>query len=307
MWITQPPAMIEREQQKENPEITRIRHLLINEKENIEWKEQMKKVEIRKIKDGTFAVVPLWKNISRFVDANAELILNLKPCAEDRFFQKTSKFAGYTEYKNKIWVYELYHLVDIVDWKPKPGAKPVDKFSVEYFDFWVSQNFYQDRAWIDIETSISKEWHYLPLDDETIGNMTMDGSMLIHDILSFKAHNQITEVQFKRMIADVQKWLPMQSTDTQWRYRKCGVYIREQDLKKWHEMGLIPRPLMEECLRLVQEREKKLFEKSQAKWIASLDIRSDLMKLGLETIDQWHSVAWVQFNTRSRANNTLQA
>ena len=71
--------------------------------------------------------------------------------------------------------------------------------------------------------------------------------------------------------------------------------------------ALIPKELADKCIKIAEERDTRELQKSQAKGIASLGVRNDLMKLGLETIEQGRSVAWIQFNTRSRTNNTLQA
>jgi hypothetical protein len=91
------------------------------------------------------------------------------------------------------------------------------------------------------------------------------GALTIHDLLSFQKHDQLTKEQFNKAFVAIRNWLPTQSMDTQGRYKKSGIYIREQDLKKWHEMGLIDEKLITQCFKIVQDRDSKLFEKSQSK------------------------------------------
>lgn len=78
------------------------------------------------------------------------MILNLNALRGGHFFQKASYLAGYREIPSEAAPVNLYHIRDVDDkGNPVPGAKPIDKFSREYYQAFLDITFYDDKLGIE--------------------------------------------------------------------------------------------------------------------------------------------------------------
>lgn len=76
----------------------------------------------------------------------------LLPLGESPKFDQAAFLAGYREIKQNNGIYDMYHIQDINEktGQPKPGAKPLDQTSVEYFQAWMDIGFYLSKLTIEI-------------------------------------------------------------------------------------------------------------------------------------------------------------
>jgi hypothetical protein len=86
------------------------------------------------------------------------------------FFQKAGYLGGYREIPSETGPVNLHHIKDI-DKKgnPVPGAKPVDKFSREYYQAFVDIAFYDDKLIIEtFKKESSDTGTYTPMEGKPL-------------------------------------------------------------------------------------------------------------------------------------------
>lgn len=87
-----------------------------------------------------------------FLKENGEAIVMLLPIVKNPMFNQAAFLVGYRDIKNANGIYNMYHMQDIDEktGQAKPGAKPLDIFSVEFFQAWMDIWFYLSKLVIEV-------------------------------------------------------------------------------------------------------------------------------------------------------------
>lgn len=192
--------------------------------------------------------------VSAFYDEKSDVILNLNSLRRAYYFQKAGYLAGYREIPSDTQPVNLYHIKDIDDkGNPLSGAKPIDKFSREYYKAFMDIAFYDDRLMIESYKKPMTDGKFGEMDDELL-LMFSESSMRIRDLVQMKRQGQVTEKGYKSALAILQKNLL--NTIGDYRFERVNQGVRREELDSYLKDGLIDQALHTQATQKLERVEK---------------------------------------------------
>lgn len=178
-------------------------------------------------------------------------------------FNKAAFLAGYREIKQSNGVYNLYHIQDIDEktGQAKPGAKPLDIFSVEFFQAWMDIWFYLSEIVIRIYKNGEKKEDFGEVTQDVIDEFTETKTLRIRDIEFFLKHKQINKKLFDKTLKVLQDQILGQIGDN--RFERIGDEITFDELRGYYEKGYIDKKLYEQAIKTLGEVEAKRLERDK--------------------------------------------
>ena len=221
-------------------------------------------IEIRKIDNDLYAV---WnkKNIWFFCHENGKPIFNLKAVWEAHYFNKALFLAWYREIRDINWVYNLYSLnnINLSTWNPNFWAKPIDKYSLKYFQIWKDIIFHEDKLWLETMKITDTKWNLHKTWNWQLEWYIDSWVLRIKDVYALFKQKQIDKNTFDKHLPSLQKILLSQIWDT--RFEALWDYVTEKEIKDYLEGGYISRELARECYKKIKERDSIKTKKEKKK------------------------------------------
>lgn len=203
---------------------------------------------IRYIKDWVFALYN-GRNVAGFLKENGEAIVMLLPIVKDPMFDKAAFLAGYRNMKQSNGVYVMYHMQDIdaKTGKEKPEAKPLDIFSVEYFQAWMDIWFYLSEIVIGIWKNRDEKGIYDTVTQDMIDEFTGTKTLRIRDIEFYLKNKQIDKKMFDRTLKIIQGQIITQIGDI--RFERVRDEITPEELQSYYKKWYLDKKLYESAIR----------------------------------------------------------
>ena len=216
------------------------------------------------------------KNVWYFTREKNEMLFSLRPVSRAHYFKKASYLAWFKEIKDANWVYNLYKGKDIdsKSWNPIPWAKPLDKYSMEYFNAWNDIVFHEDKLWLETMKNADTSWNLHHFSEWQLEWYIKSWVPRIKDLYTFLKQKQIDKKTFDKHLPSLQKLFLSQIWDM--RFEALWDYVTEQEVKDYYEWGYISKELARECYKKIKERDsikqKKEKKKKEIHSKASHDI-----------------------------------
>lgn len=215
-------------------------------------------------------------NIDFYFSSSWDLSLNLLSLRKRKFTTLAlNKVMKYEEICLK-WECNIYDIneeaslknVSTSSLKNQPTKKPIDKFSMEYFEIWEDANFYGDRMIImgvktdkdKSETANFPYMHFIGL-----GHFTIDDALELYKTWC------IDETKKNMLISKLTKipkdWpsiLEKQITDH--RMFMAWINISKERIRQYRKMWLIGDIEYKRCMRLVNRMLENLSDKESIKY-----------------------------------------
>ncbi|EKD30585.1 MAG: hypothetical protein ACD_78C00001G0003 [uncultured bacterium (gcode 4)] len=268
---------IENIQEQNTPEARakKVRDILVQKKV---IKDAEKDMTIHYIKEWVFA----WfagKTVAGFLKENWESIIMLLPLGESPKFDQAAFLAGYREIKQNNGIYDMYHIQDINEktGQPKPGAKPLDQTSVEYFQAWMDIGFYLSKLTIEIWKHQDSEWVFHKATEGMIHTFWYTKTLRIRDIESFLKNKQIDKKMFDQTLKTIQSQIIGQISDE--RFERIGDEITFDELRDYYEKGFLDKNIYERAIKTLGEVEGKRMERNKKKEALKEKTKGELKKV----------------------------
>lgn len=202
------------------------------------------------------------------------------------YFQKASFLAGYREIPSDTQPVNLYHIRDIDNkGNPIPGAKPIDKFSQEYYRAFMEITFYDDRLILETFKKPDAVDKPMPEDKPTFTKiddkflMSFADVMRIRDLVQLKKQGQVSENGYQSTLVVLQKKLL--STIGDYRFERVNQGVKKEELDSYLKDGLIDQILytraiqkleqVEKIKRALSEKHSKIIEQTQVRTAELVD------------------------------------
>jgi len=268
---------IEHIQAQNTPELRakKVRDILVQKKV---IKDTEKYMTVHYVKEWVFA----WfagKTVTGFLKENGESIVMLLPIAESPKFHQAAYLAWFREIKQANGVYNMYHIQDIDEktGKAKPGAKPLDQFSVEYFQAWMDIDFYLSKLVIEIWKQKDNEWVFHKATEGMIHTFWDTKTLRIRDIESYLKNKQIDKKMFEQTLKIVQWQLLEQIGDE--RFERIGDEITFDELRSYYEKWYLGKSLYERAIKKLGDVETKRLERDKQKDILKQKTKEEVKKV----------------------------
>lgn len=253
----------------------KVRDILVKEKV---FKDTEKNMTMHYVKEWVFA----WyngRNVSGFLKENGEAIVMLLPIVENPVFDKAAYLAGFRDIRNTNRVWNMYRIQDIDEktGKEKPGAKPMDIFSVEFFQAWMDIWFYLSKLGIEILKQSDTEWVFHKLNQDIFDEFTETKTLRIRDIESFLKNKQINKKLFDKTLKVIQGQILGQISDN--RFERIGDEITFDELRGYYERGYLDKKLYEQTIKTLGEVEEKRLERDKKKDTLKEKTRGEIKKV----------------------------
>lgn len=258
----------------------------------IKFKEENLKKILKKeniIKDlDNLKIKQIWKNIflgerkgniTWYLKENSELIFVIQPIREAFFFNQGAYLAWYREIKDNNWVYKMYKMEDIIEstGNPKPNAKELDKYSMEYFQVWKDIIFYIDKLWIETFKKKTDKWKYFWMDLENLTALTKSGSLKIKDLEIYLKNKQVDQKTFDKVLKILQSQLLSQVWDI--RFDRIKEEITRKELEDYFIKWYISVELYDKALKKLTDVELQRKSKNSQKTVIQKETKRDLKKV----------------------------
>lgn len=191
------------------------------------------------------------------------MILNLNSIRRAHYFQKASYLAGYREIPSDTGPVELYRIRDI-DGKgnPVPGAKPLDKFSYEYYVAFTDISFYDDKLIVETfrkpdavdKSKPGDQPTYSKMEDELLLSLAKKGALRIRDLVVFKETGQTTDSGYHAALEILRKNLL--ATIGDYRFERINDGVTKKELDSYLKEDLISPDLHLSAVRKLERVEK---------------------------------------------------
>jgi hypothetical protein len=224
-------------------------------------------IVLKKIKDDIWSV---WdkKNIWTFCKNNWEILLNTEGSRkDDEYFNKWAYLAWFREIKSAIWEYNMFYLntIDTKTGKPKNWAKPIDKYSYDYYKAWVDIKFYRSKLWLETFKLEDKEWWYSKMSSNSLDRKINTGAIRLVDMLDLVDPKKwvITKEQFFKYLPQLQAMLLSQIWDP--RFERLWDPINIKEITFYKEEKLISDSLFKQAKKKIEDLEKAKKNKATTK------------------------------------------
>ena len=184
------------------------------------------------------------------------------------FFRDASIFAEFLEVKDGD-EYKMYRLQDIElkSGKPFPNAKPIDKYSPEYFKAWQDLDFFASKfavrsILLGVKNGENGARSYPKFPENTVNRIVAPGGIRIRDLIQLYKQNQISDEALVAQLKKMPDLLPRQCNDSRFARMNDEVTIAELDsylhFKNNHgqEQPLIAQAVYDRCIALIKAREE---------------------------------------------------
>lgn len=211
--------------------------------------DKLKTLKAKQVQDDVF-IIGTDRIISTFYNGRWEAIFNLGVERESYYFNQASFLAGYREFPSETKPMELYHLRDLDDkGNPLPGAKPIDKFSNDYYQAFMEISFYDDRLILDtfLLPDAIEEWQtkwprtYSKVSDKLIFSFIDSKVVRIKDLVELKKHEQVTDSLYTKVLSILQSQLIDSIGDS--RFERVNRGVTQEELDFYFKNNLIPEEL----------------------------------------------------------------
>ncbi|EKE27403.1 MAG: hypothetical protein ACD_3C00212G0002 [uncultured bacterium (gcode 4)] len=214
------------------------------------------------IKPDLYAVDSKEGNIQYFLHENGEIYFNIWAMAESPFYEDSLKKAWYVERKEN-WTYNMYR----VDSNWRIADKPVDKYSIDYFNLWKNIDFF---IWYHMNRQVQSKRLSREQFLEILPMYQKEESFRIKDLMIFYSRWQINKMDVIGLLPALQKLLVKQcnpNSDLILNFEKVNDPITEDELRKYYNdreifknKGLIDENTYLACLSWLRksESEKKI-------------------------------------------------
>lgn len=183
------------------------------------------------------------------------MILNIKALRRAYYFQKAGYLAGYREIPSDTQPVNLYHIQNIDNkGNPLSGAKPIDKFSREYYKAFIDIRFYDDRLGIETYKLPMTNGKYGTVELKELRLLAESGALRIRDLVVFKKTGQTTETDFTAALAILQKNLL--NTIGDYRFERVNQGVTREELDSYLKDGLIDKVLHTRAIQRLEQVEK---------------------------------------------------
>jgi hypothetical protein len=247
--------------------------------------EKLRLLRAKKVDENVF-IVGTDRVVSFFYDGKWDMLLSLKELRTVHYFLKASYLAGYREIPSDSKPVDLYRIKDLDDkGNPVSGAKPVDKFSREYYQAFMDITFYDDKLIIETFKKESSDTNtYTPLDTKPLLSIAKWWAMRIRDLVAFKKTGQTTDSDFTTALSILQKNLL--NTIGDYRFERVNQGVKREELDSYLKDGLISKELhaqaiqklerVEKIKRAVSDKHSQIMNQTQVKMAGLMSERSNL-------------------------------
>lgn len=186
----------------------------------------------------------------------------------------TIEYISYLDYV-EIEPYIMYNKSDILNGKVKKGKKPIDIYSIEYYQIWMDLLFYRNAFTRSEYIKRAHTWNGGLLSDEYLDRLVNRRDFKLKDFLYIWQEKMFNGALYKKYLPIVKSYLPKQCADTRFSVFKGdrGVYSVKMDGKKliaiekpaknidkeeieWYfKYGYIDERLKDECLEIIKKRD----------------------------------------------------
>ena len=205
------------------------------------------------------------KVYDKIINWEVDVIFNIAGVRKAHYFKKALYLAWFNEIKDTNWIYNLYKRKDIdsKNWNPIPWSKPLDKYSMEYFNAWNNIVFQEDKLGLETMKNADTSWNMHHFSEWQLEWYIESWVPRIKDLHTFLKQKQIDKKTFDKHFPSVQKLLLSQIWDT--RFEALWDYVTEQEIKDYYEWGYIPKELARECYKKIKERDSLKQKKEKKK------------------------------------------
>lgn len=207
--------------------------------------------------------------------------MNLNSVRNEYYFQKAGFLAGYREIPSSTGPVNLYHIRDIDNkGNPIPGAKPIDKFSREYYQAFMDIDFYDNRLILETFKKPDAVDKPTPEDKPTFTKMndkflmSFIDVMRIRDLVQLKQQGQVTEKGYQSALAILQKNLL--NTIGDYRFERVNQGVKREELDSYLKDGLIDQALYTRTIQKLEqiERLKRAINKKHSEIMGQTQVRT---------------------------------